>query len=386
VLGAAPILQFGTGRFLQAHVDLFVSQALPLGQALGGIAVVQNTQSAESSARLAALARAEGYPVHLRGLRHGRQVDEVVQVTSVHQAWHAERDWPRLLEAIATGVQVIVSNTADQGYALDSADTADLLGHTASVPRSFPARLLALLLHRWRHLPDAPMTLFPCELISRNGHTLREQVAGLARAWNAPAPFVDFLRDHCVWVNSLVDRIVSAPLHPAGAIAEPYALWAIERHPRAVLPCSHAAIVLTDDLAAFERLKLWLLNLGHSFLAECWLADDRARDVTVLEAMHDATLRARLEAVWHDEVLPVFNALGQGEDARAYLVDLRERLLNPFLAHRLADIAQNHAEKKHRRFAPVVAAAEAARLGIGQPSLRAALAPPAVARRVDPAG
>ena len=90
--------------------------------------------------------------------------------------------------------------------------------------------------------------------------------------------------------------------------------------------------------------------------------------------MNDPELRARLEAVWHEEVLPVFDALGQGDDARAYLGGLRERLLNPFLAHRLADIAQNHAQKKLRRFAPVVAAAESARLDIGQPRLRSALA------------
>jgi len=46
---ALPILQFGTGRFLQAHVDLFVSQALARGEALGGIAVVQTTSSVQSS-------------------------------------------------------------------------------------------------------------------------------------------------------------------------------------------------------------------------------------------------------------------------------------------------------------------------------------------------
>ena len=372
---AAPILQFGTGRFLQAHVDLFVSQALPLGQALGGIAVVQSTDSAQSSARLAALAGAAGYPVRIRGLRDGRAVDEVVQVNSVHATWHAGRDWPHLLDAVATQAQVLVSNTADQGYAFHPADTATLLGPTATAtaPRSFPAKLVVLLLHRWRHSPSAPTTLFPCELVGRNGHTLRERVAGLARDWGAPADFVAYLCEHCVWVNSLVDRIVSAPLHPVGAIAEPYALWAIERQPRMVLPCSHPAIVLTDELASFERLKLWLLNLAHSFLAECWLVDGRPAEETVLEAMDDAALRARLEALWQEEVLPVFDALGQGDDARAYLVGLRERLLNPFLAHRLADIAQNHAQKKLRRFAPVVEAAESARLRIVQPNLRSAL-------------
>jgi tagaturonate reductase len=218
------------------------------------------------------------------------------------------------------------------------------------------------------------MTVLPCELVARNGDTLREIVAGLASGWGAPAGFVAYLREQCVWVNSLVDRIVSAPLHPAGAIAEPYALWAIERHPRMVLPCSHPAIVLTDELAAFERLKLWLLNLAHSVLAECWLLEGRSPGETVLEAMLDAARRARLEGVWRDEVLPVFDALGQGDAARAYLDGLRERLLNPFLAHRLSDIAQNHAQKKQRRFAPVIEAAARAGLPIRQPWLRRALA------------
>ena len=370
--GAPPILQFGTGRFLQAHVDLFVSQALADGQALGGIAVVQSTGSAQSSLRLAALA--QGYRVEIRGLRDGVAVDEVVQVNAVQAAWHAERDWALLREAVATTVQVIVSNTADQGYALDASDSASLLESADVVPRSFPAKLLVLLLHRWRHNPGTPLTLCPCELVSRNGDTLRELVVALAEAWSAPHGFVDYLRTHCVWANSLVDRIVSAPLHPAGAIAEPYALWAVERQPRLVLPCRHPAILLTDDLARIERLKLWLLNLGHTMLAERWQADGRAPDETVLQAMSDPTLRAGVEAVWRDEVLPVFDAQGDGDAARAYLVTLRDRLLNPFLAHRLADIAQNHAQKKQRRITPVLEAAAALKLPHAQARLRAALA------------
>lgn len=373
MLAAAPILQFGTGRFLQAHVDLFVSQALPLGQALGGIAVVQSTDSAQSSARLAALAGAAGYPVRIRGLRDGQAVDELLQVNSVQAAWHAQRDWALLLDAVATHVQVIVSNTADQGYALDPADSAALLATGAAVPRSFPARLVVLLLRRWRCNPKAPITLFPCELIARNGHTLRELAAGLASEWRAPDEFVAYLREQCVWVNSLVDRIVSAPLHPVGAVAEPYALWAIERQPRMVLPCSHPAIVVADALAGFENRKLWLLNLAHSYLAERWLADGRRPDETVVEAMNDPALRSQLEAVWHEEVLPVFDAQGEGHEARAYLVDVRERLLNPFLAHRLADIAQNHAQKKLRRLASLIEAADRLGLRGGQARLRATL-------------
>ncbi len=49
-----PILQFGTSRFLLAHADLFVSQALEKDEAIGRIAIVQTTGNAESLKRVAA--------------------------------------------------------------------------------------------------------------------------------------------------------------------------------------------------------------------------------------------------------------------------------------------------------------------------------------------
>jgi tagaturonate reductase len=375
---SAPILQFGTGRFLQAHVDLFVSQALAAGEAIGGIVVVQTTDSAQSSRRLAALARGEGFRVEVRGLRDGFPVDEVVQVRSVQAAWNATRDWAQVRDSFVHDARVVVSNTADQGYALAAQDDAPALiqgavNDPAWVPASFPAKLLVLLHWRWLGNAAAPLTLYPCELVSRNGDTLRDIVLGLVRTWQLPVAFADYVATHCVWVNSLVDRIVSSPLEPAGAVAEPYALWAIERRDGMLLPCRHPAIVVTDALARYERLKLLLLNLGHSYLAECWQVAQRRHDETVLEAMQDGELRDRLESVWNEEVLPVFDAQGDGDAARDYLVQVRDRLLNPFLEHRLADIAQNHAQKKQRRFAPVIAEAERLRIGVPQTQLRTAL-------------
>jgi len=370
-----PILQFGTGRFLQAHVDLFVSQALARGEALGGIAVVQTTGSAQSTARTAALAGGAGYAVEVRGLLDGRRVSETVRVDSVRQAWHADTHWPQVMASVATDVRVIVSNTGERGYTLDPADGPSLLsGAGTAAPRSFPAKLAVLLYRRWRHQPGGGPSLFPCELVPRNGDTLRAVVCELAKSWQAPASFIDYLHDECVWVNSLVDRIVSEPLVPVGAVAEPYALWAIERQRGMVLPCTHPAIVLTDELGRFERLKLMLLNLGHTFLAERWLADGRPRDETVLQAMSDASLRAELEAVWNDEAMPVFDALGEGREARDYLVVLRDRLLNPFLAHRLADIAQNHASKKQARIGLLLSHADKLGLPPMQRRLRTAMA------------
>ncbi len=370
-----PILQFGTSRFLQAHVDLFVGQAMERGEALGGITVVQTTNSAESALRIATLAAAPGYPVRIRGLQGGRAVDQTLQCHAIHAALHAQAHWPQLRQEMARGdVQVIVSNTGDQGFALHADDTAAALDGCSGAPHSFPAKLLVLLHGRWLARPQAPLSVCPCELVSRNGDTLRDLLAALAVQWQLPAAFGTWLREHCVWANSLVDRIVSEPLHPVGAVAEPYALWAVERQARLVLPCRHEAIVLTDDLVPYEQRKLWLLNLGHTLLAEDWLRQGRPAGETVLQAMQAPAPRAALEAVWADEVLPVFGAMGQRAVAEDYLATVRERFLNPYLEHHLADIARNHAQKKLRRFAPVVALAEQLKLDLPQPRLRAGLA------------
>ena len=96
------------------------------------------------------------------------------------------------------------------------------------LPVSFPAKLTKLLAARWRK-SGVPLTLFPTELVPDNGVVLRGLCTGIAERSGLPPAFVAWLNDDCVFANSLVDRIVSTALEPAGAVAEPYALWAIER-------------------------------------------------------------------------------------------------------------------------------------------------------------
>ncbi|PMS15714.1 D-mannonate oxidoreductase [Trinickia dabaoshanensis] len=368
-----PILQFGTSRFLLAHVALFVSQALERGDAIGGISVVQTTGNAASHARVAALARQASYPVRIRGNEHGAVVDRVVVCDAIRSAWIADRDWATIRRSAIEDVRVIVSNTGDTGYRLDERDSIDVLSKDSAAPRSYPAKLLALLHSRWQERPADGVSIFPCELVENNGDTLREIVLGLAKQWSLPDSFIEYARHRCVWVNSLVDRIVSAPIDPVGAVAEPYALWAIERRTGMELPCTHESIVLTDDLRSHERLKLFFLNLGHSWLAEQWLTEQRSMSETVLEAMHDARMRADIEAVWQEEVLPVFEAIGMRVQAEEYVSSVRERFSNPYLEHRISDIAQNHIAKVKRRVLPLIELANSLSMTNAQPRLRGLL-------------
>ncbi len=192
--------------------------------------------------------------------------------------------------------------------------------------------------------------------------------------WQAPAEARRWVGEECVWVNSLVDRIVSEPLEPLGAVAEPYALWAIEDQPGLELPCRHPAIVVAADLKPYERLKLFILNLGHTYLAELWAKEGGAPapDGPRGGGGHNDARETR-------RALRRRGAAGvrgdrHGRRGEAYLKTVIERFSNPFLNHRLSEIFTNHEAKKQRRFGGLIELAKANSVSIKLPRLKAALA------------
>ena len=284
----------------------------------------------------------------------------------------AAQDWEELSALFATEVELIISNTGDQGYELAPFDRGDAL-LSGGVPVSFPGKLTALLHRRWRD-GARPLTLLPCELINRNGRVLGSIVLNLARSAGGPSAFAHWIQREVTFGDTLVDRIVSQPIEPIGAIAEPYALWAIERSPGLRAPCEHPAIVLADDLEPFERLKLHILNLGHTVLADIWLSECRDPDETVRAILADRVVAGRLDDIYRREVVPGFAARGMNEEARAYVATALDRFLNPFINHRIADIAHNHAIKIKRRICAFLAWAAEAGRGSAAPMLEAIVA------------
>ena len=360
------IIQFGTSRFLQAHVDLFVHEARMGGQDIGPVTVVKTTRGDARAGRVAAFLRPGGFPVRIQGYRGDRIVDETIHVTSVDSALEADADWPRLTELFANEAAFAVSNVGDRGYEIGDADLAapPAAGRAAA---SFPAKLLQLLLAR-HEAGGRPLTLLPCELVPSNGAVLRQHVANLAAAWKTSVAFGQWLKESVVFTDTLVDRIVSAAIEPIGAVAEPYALWAIRDESA---PLAHPAIVVTPDLEPMERLKLHILNLGHTWVAETWMKEKRPEQETVKEILADPHVRERLDAIYAEEVLPGFAAHGMESEAKEYVAVTFGRFLNPFLEHRIADIAQNHAVKVQRRIGAFIDWAKAADASLKMPRLEA---------------
>jgi len=219
------IMQFGTSRFLQAHADLFVHEARMDGQKIGPITVVKTTPGGDRTGRIAAFKRGHPYPVRIRGYEAGRVVDRTVDVASIAEAFTAESEWFDIVRTFAEETDIALSNVTESGYLLDSEDR----GHDYSArkpPRSFPAKLLSLLVARY-DAGGKPLLFLPTELVSNNGQTLSNIVMKLARNARLSDAFRSWLAVSFIFADTLVDRIVSEEIPPIGAVAEPYALWAI---------------------------------------------------------------------------------------------------------------------------------------------------------------
>jgi tagaturonate reductase len=264
-------------------------------------------------------------------------IDRALVLTDTEQ-------WQQALDLVKGSVRTIISNTADRGYELCTSDHPDM-----RPPASFPAKLLLLLRERFI-AGGFPLTILPCELITGNASLLRKIVLDLGHAWELAEDVLNWIGQECIWANTLVDRIVSESLHPLGAVAEPYALWAIQEMPGLVPPCSHPDVEVVKDLYPYEMLKLGVLNLSHTFLVDLWLRNNKPEDLSLVsEIIKHPDYQATLNTLLTTEVLPVLIRLLPGEDPEAYMQSVYERFANPFLKHRLADIAQNHAEKVSRR-------------------------------------
>ena len=97
---------------------------------------------------------------------------------------------------------------------------------------------------------------------------------------------------------------------------------------------------------AYSLRKVRILNGAHTALVQKALGQVE----TVLEAMQDESLRAWLEELMMEEIVPTVR--DRVEDAAGFAQATLERFSNPFLHHRLEDIALHHEVKVKVRLLP----------------------------------
>ncbi|QDU31858.1 Altronate oxidoreductase [Anatilimnocola aggregata] len=335
------VLQFGAGRFLRSFVDRFIQQANDSGQGVGRIVVVQ--RSADSRAD-SLHAQDDGFTVLVRGYEQGELIERREKVHSISRSIVAADDWREVLRvAVASELKYIVSNATEAGYQIDPTDRL-----TSHPPVSLPGKLTQVLWVRFNHSLRG-VTILPCELIERNADKLRALVLEQASIWALPAEFTEWVTTECLWLNNLVDCIVTGPPadHPLATkdslltCAEPYALWAIEKPAnREALLFAHPAIQLVDDLSVCYLRKVRILNGLHSAM----VAKFRHQGfVTVQDVLRDAQATRWIRDLLYEEIVPAIAYRVPG--VAAFADDTFDRLRNPHQQHKLADIALNHADK-----------------------------------------
>ncbi len=360
------ILQFGEGNFLRAFFDWMIDVANEKGITDASVAVVSPRFRANDTIK--GLQRQNGlYHVILEGVESGSPRRTTRLVRSITDAFSPADDLDRYKAVITSpDLRFIVSNTTEAGICYDEDEQVSL---TAT---SFPAKITALLYHRYRHFggnPDRGLIFLCCELIENNGSLLRDYVLRHASEDGLGDDFIRWVENSCIFCDTLVDRIVSGfPSDSAGTICEEigytdnllvkgelYHLWVIGGKDAPVvekeLPLHRAGLNVRflSSVKEFRDKKVRILNGSHTGMVPVAL---QLGCSTVLDAFSHPDVNAFVNRMVETEVLPVID--GDPEDLKNFAGSILERFYNPYIRHMLRSISLNSLSKWETRNFPTV--------------------------------
>ena len=264
-------------------------------------------------------------------------------------------------------LKIIVSNTTEVGIVLvnESVDQ--------NPPVSFPAKVLAVLYHRFKAFKGAKesgLVIVATELIPDNGTKLGSIVLQLAQFNKLEAGFVAWLATANTFCNSLVDRIVPGKPDASTLIqlqqelgytdhllsmAEPYRLWAIEGNEKVkdVLQFAQvdAGVVIANDIEIYRELKVRLLNGTH--ILSAGIAFLLGID-TVKNAMQNEQVKNYIEALMASEISPAIPYKVTEKQTSAFSKVVVDRFANPSIEHLWHNITFQYTMKMKIRILPLL--------------------------------
>lgn len=357
------ILQFGEGNFLRAFTDWIVNH---MNHEIGfnvGIDVIQPLPQG----MVDRLNVQQGlYHVYLKGIKDGQPVKEFTFIDCINQGINAYTDYEAYENSyLNPELRFVFSNTTEAGIAMDTSDTLEM-----KPQRSFPAKVAALLYQRYKTFKgdtDKGLIFFSCELIDKNGDTLKKYVLQHAINWQLGDEFISWVNQCCAFCNTLVDRIV--PGFPKEEImqiqqelgyndnlvvvGEYFHFWVIEA-PEWVqqeFPASKAGLQVkfVDDITPYREQKVLVLNGCHTgSFAVAYLSGLE----TVREAFEDPIAGQFMRELVYQEVVPVLQ--GDEKELTAFAHKILERFSNPYIRHLWQSIALNAMSKWETRNLPTV--------------------------------
>ena len=355
------VLQFGEGNFLRAFVDWMIDKANRDGIYQGSIVLCQPIAHG-----LKDMINAQDgvYTLAMRGAENGQPVEKIEVITSVSRCINPYENYEDLMElARSADLEVVVSNTTEAGIAYHTGDQP-----TDRPPVSFPAKVTAFLYERYKAFhgdPEKGLLFLPVELIDNNGAELKRIVLQYAQEWELGQEFTDWVNTANAFTSTLVDRIVTG--YPRDEVAyfeeklgykdniidtsELFNLWVIEGDEKWAdkLPVhkTDANVIWTDDVKPYKKRKVRILNGAHTSTV---LAAYLAGFDIVGDFMKDDTVRTFMNNVIYQEVIPTLDL--PKEELESFAAAVNDRFANPYIKHKLLDIALNSCSKFNARCLP----------------------------------
>lgn len=342
------IAHLGVGAFHRAHQAWYTEVANRAGGEQWGISAFTGRRP---DAALALAAQDCWYDLVARGA-DGDTVEHISAIVEAHDGGDATA-WRSALKMVAV-VTVTITEPAYRRDDAQRAQDAATLG-SGDLPASAVGRIVDGLRAR-REAGGGALAIVSCDNLDGNGDLLRHEVFALAAL--VDPVLAGWIDDRVSFVSSMVDRITPATIDalpievtedPCAVVTEPASAWVLAGDFPAGRPdWELAGARIVDDITAFEKRKLWLLNAGHTLLATLGLLRGHT---TVAEAMTDTVCRDALEALWDDAaaVLPFESCEIVHERAI-----ITQRFENARIRHALAQIARDSDVKIAVRVIPVI--------------------------------
>ncbi|MBQ7045395.1 MAG: tagaturonate reductase [Clostridia bacterium] len=350
------VIQFGEGGFLRGFVDWMLQILNNSGEFSGSAVVVQPIQN--GMCRI--LEEQDCIYTHvMRGLKDGVPTVDTCKIDSISRCVNPYDDYEAFLSlADNPSFKVIVSNTTEAGIVYNENDKPDVYPHV-----TFPAKLTALLYRRFKNNLNGFLIL-PCELIDKNGQTLKNCVLSYAKLWNLEPEFAEWINTQNAFCNTFVDRIVTGyPKNETFDLgytdnmlntSEIFHLWVIEGDSDAVnsvLPFNktNLNVLITNNLEKYRTRKVRILNGAHTSMIPYALLSGVK---TVRECMENKTISRFLHTCVYDEIIPTLDL--EREELLEYADCVFERFKNPYIEHMCSSIALNSVSKFKVRVLPSI--------------------------------
>lgn len=280
---SAGIVHIGLGNFHRAHQAWYLHRLMQQGAALDWAIIGAGVRAGDAAQRdrLAA----QDYLTTLIELDPKGRSAEVIS-SMIGFAPVEEDNAALIAQMVDPAIRIVALTVTEGGYYIDpvskafDAIHADM-AHDAANPdkphTAFGAMIAALKVRRAKG--TGPFTCQSCDNLQGNGDILRQTVVSLARL--SDPDLANWIDANCTFPNSMVDCIVPATgpkelelvqtfgLDDAAPVThENYRQWVIEDKFCAGRPdWDRAGATFTNDVHAFEAMKIRILNGGHQLIA-----------------------------------------------------------------------------------------------------------------------